>query len=323
MGKREVLALLRDGEYVSGEEISKALHISRAAVWKSVKALRSDGCAIVSAPNRGYCLHPERTHLLMPQIQRGLASCPWAGQVQLLEEVDSTNTRAKQLAAQGAPHGTVVIAGRQSGGRGRLGRQFSSPNGGVYLSVLLRPQEAASELLHLTAAVAVAVRRAISDCCDLQTDIKWMNDLLIDGKKVCGILTELATEAGSGMLEYAVIGMGINCNTRMEDFPEDVRSKAASLCSARGRTINPNELASALVRRLYEMDACLQTQRANYLAEYAAACITIGKDVLLLRGGESREAHALGIDAHGGLLVRYADGTTATVNAGEVSVRNF
>lgn len=196
MGKAEVLSLLRDGEYVSGEEISRALGVTRAAVWKAVQALRADGCRIDSVPNRGYCLHRPESALSDAAVHALLEGCPWP--INVLPTVDSTNTYAKAQAALGAPHGSVYVTGRQTGGRGRRGRTFVSPPGGVYLSVLLRPQREAAELLWLTAAVAVAIRRAIRDCCPADVGIKWTNDLVIGKRKVCGILTELAAEADSG-----------------------------------------------------------------------------------------------------------------------------
>ena len=193
MSRSEVLALLRQDEYISGEEISRQLGVSRAAVWKAVRALRAEGCRIDSVPNRGYCLRPAgRLNAAL------LQAAPWS--VVVPEEVDSTNNVAKQLGTQGAPHGTVVVTERQTGGRGRLGRSFVSPPGGVYLSVLLRPELPLERLMHLTALAAVATRRAIDDCCGLTPDIKWMNDLLWQDKKLCGILTELSCEAESGRL---------------------------------------------------------------------------------------------------------------------------
>ena len=318
MSKGDVLALLREDEYISGEEISRKLGVSRAAVWKAVKALRGEGCHIDSVPNRGYCLR--RSGRLNPPLLRERAA-PWS--VIVPEQVDSTNNVAKQLGAQGAPHGTVVVTERQTGGRGRLGRRFASPPGGVYLSVLLRPGAEVRSLLHLTAMAAVAVRRAIADCCDLKPDIKWMNDLLWQKKKLCGILTELSCEADTGRLEYAVVGIGVNCNTRLSDLPEEVRPMATSLALATEREIDPNAMALALIRRLQEMSAALLGDRAAWMQEYRRACITVGKQVLLVRGTERRSALALDVDGEGGLVVRYEDGSTGTVNSGEVSVRGI
>lgn len=316
MSRSEVLALLRRDEYISGEEISRQLGVSRAAVWKAVRALRAEGCRIDSVPNRGYCLRPAG-HLNAALLQ----ATPW--NVIVPAEVDSTNNIAKQLGAQGAPHGTVVAAERQTGGRGRLGRSFASPTGGVYLSVLLRPELPLERLMSLTALAAVATRRAICDCCGLAPDIKWMNDLLWQGKKLCGILTELSCEAESGRLEYAVIGIGINCNTQTSELPPEVQARATSLREATGRDIDINTMAAALIARLRELDGVLRGDGSAWIQEYRSACVTLGRQVLLLRTGERRSALALDIDDNAGLIVRYDDGTTGTVNSGEVSVRGI
>lgn len=317
MGKAEVLALLREEEYVSGEEISRRLGVSRAAVWKAIDALRDDGCRIDSAPNRGYCL---RVRPLSEELVRAaLGDCPWS--VRVLDETDSTNNVLKRECT--APHGTVIITGKQTGGRGRLGRQFVSPRGGVYLSVLLRPQAAPEQLLHLTPMTAVAVRRAIFDCCGVSVDIKWTNDLVAGGKKLTGILTEMTTEVGSGMLQSVIVGIGVNCNTALEELPPEVQPMATSLERLAGHPVNPNALAAAMVRRLYEMDTALFSGREAWLREYAAACVTLGQHVQIVRGDERREAFAEGIDENGSLRVRYPDGSTGIVAAGEVSVRGM
>lgn len=317
MGKADVLALLQDCQYVSGEEISRRLGISRAAVCKSVAALRQEGCGIDSVPGRGYCLL--HRSLSEAAIATGLDGCPW--RVRVLPEVDSTNNELKRECA--APHGTVLVTARQTGGRGRLGRQFASPPGGVYLSVLLRPAARPEALFHLTPMTAVAVRRAILDVCGLAVGVKWTNDLVHDGKKLCGILTELSTEAETGALQSVIIGIGVNCNTAPEAFPEEVRPMAASLRQITGRPIDPNALAAAMTRRLFEMDTQLLTGRAEWLREYEAACVTVGKQVQVLCGGKRRSAFAEGIDEDGSLLVRWEDGSRGVVAAGEVSVRGM
>ena len=177
--------------------------------------------------------------------------------------------------------------------------------------------------MHLTALAAVATRRAIADCCGLAPDIKWMNDLLWQDKKLCGILTELSCEAESGRLEYAVIGIGVNCNTRLSELPPEVQARATSLHEATGREIDVNALASAMIAQLQELDAVLRGDRGPWMREYRSACVTLGKQVLLLRAGESRPAFALDVDDDAGLIVRYEDGTTGTVSSGEVSVRGI
>lgn len=234
-----------------------------------------------------------------------------AWNVEWLDEIDSTNNELKRR--MDAPHGTVLAARRQTGGKGRLGRSFCSPEGGVYLSVLLRPEVSPEHLMHLTAMAGVATRRAIAAVSGIEAGIKWVNDLVYDGKKLCGILVEWCGSA-------AIIGIGINCNT--VDFPEGLAQTATSLRLLTGREIAPEALAGCLARQLRAMDAALLTDRDTWLAEYAAHCVTLNQPVRLLRGGEEiGTAFATGIDEQGGLQVRYPDGTSDTIRSGEVSVR--
>ena len=250
------------------------------------------------------------------------AECPWRDTLYWYDTIDSTNTRAKDLAKAGAPHGTVIIAGGQSGGRGRMGRNFSSPVGmGVYLSVILRPDCSADQLMHLTCAAGVAAVDAIASVTTLCPGIKWANDLILGNKKVGGILTELGF-IGSRM-DYAIIGIGINCRQRTEDFPEELQSIATSLLEQSEEDADPAKLAAALVENLYKMDQHLITGKAQLMARYRQHCITLGKEILVLQAGEARNAMALDLDADGGLIVEYPDGTKNTVNFGEISIRGI
>ena len=233
-------------------------------------------------------------------------------QITEYESIDSTNSALKRMTE--AAHGTVICSRVQTQGRGRLGRSFASEEGGLYLSVLLKRDEPPESLLHLTAMAAVAVRRAIMDACGLQTQIKWVNDLVCEGKKVCGILTELA-----GQGRY-IIGIGINCNT--VEFAPELREIAESLCSFCGR-VDIAHLRDALIARLQELDRGLFSQKEAWMREFSEHCLTVGKPVRLLRAGTCTEAFAEGVDADGALLVRLADGTRQTVSAGEVSVRGL
>lgn len=223
------------------------------------------------------------------------------------EQIDSTNTALKRM--QDAPHGTVFVAKRQLAGRGRLGRSFSSPHG-IYLSVLLRRQEDPSQLLHLTAMTAVAVRRAIMDASGVHTQIKWVNDLLLQGKKLCGILVERECD------RY-IIGIGINCNTDLDDLPPEVRTMAAKI------ECDEETLIDALVRHLRQMDEKLLSAQAEWMREYANACISVGKTVQLVRAQQRCEAFCVGVDENAALLVRFPDGRVQAVSSGEVSVRGL
>lgn len=244
-----------------------------------------------------------------------LAKIPW--ETILLEETDSTNAYLKSHPE--LPHGTAVIAQRQSGGRGRLGRKFASPEGGLYLSLLLKPQVPLDQIMHLTAMAAVAVRRAICDHCGILPEIKWLNDLLWQGRKLCGILAEGFSCEGQSCV---ILGIGINCNTPREAFPEDLQDSACSLVQLLGRETDLHNLALCVLRRLYEMEQELFTQAA-WWEEYSAACMTLGKKVRILDPKGAYEAEAVGIDKTGALQIRTSDGCLRTVSSGEVSVRTI
>ncbi len=325
MTKEVVYSLLREaGDFVSGERMSRELGLSRTAVWKAVAALREDGYVIESVTNRGYRLLSAPDRLSRDEIVRKLNGHPWAERLLVLDEVDSTNNYAKKLALEGAPSGTAVVAERQTSGRGRLGRRFDSPAGlGVYLSLILRPEVPPERLLHLTAVAAEAAVEAVEEAAGIRPGIKWTNDLVLGTRKLAGILTELSLQAESGLVDYAVIGVGTNCNHAESDFPSELRDIAASLRQATGKTVDRNAYAAALIRRLAAANAELFTNKAEWLARYAAGCVTIGRDVRLVRGDTVRFAHAVGIDENAALLVTYEDGTREAVSSGEVSVRGM
>lgn len=238
--------------------------------------------------------------------------------LRVVEETVSTNDDLKKELH--APHGSAIMALRQTGGRGRLGRRFASPEGGVYFSLLLRPEAPPEKLLHLTAMAAVALRRGIEKLCGISVGIKWTNDLVCGGKKLCGILTELVT---AGETPTVVIGVGLNCNAEQEDFPPELREMTTSLKQLTGKSFAPAEVAELLLAELWHMSEILLSEKAQWLREYEAACITVGKEVRVLRAEREEYATALGIDEDGGLLVRYADGRQGCVNTGEVSVRGM
>lgn len=248
---------------------------------------------------------------------------PWKDRFHYLSETDSTNVQLKAMARQGAPHGTVLIAGRQTGGRGRLGRSFHSPEGmGIYLSILLRPDCAPTDLMHLTCAAGVAMCDAVEASAGFRPGIKWTNDLVHGKRKLGGILTELSVKP-DGRLDYAIIGIGINCRQQEADFSQDIRPIAGSLSMAAGKSIDPAAVAAAMLASLWQMDAVLLTHKREMLAQYRRDCITVGQDVSLLRGEDVRYGHALDVDDSGALVVRLADGSVEAVNSGEVSVRGM
>ena len=256
------------------------------------------------------------------RIRSLLGSSTWT--VQVLEEVSSTNTLLKELGRQGAPAGTVLVADRQTGGRGRLGRSFLSPGGvGVYLSALIRPDCAPRSLMHLTCAVAVAMCDAVEQAFGFRPGIKWTNDLVVGTKKLGGILTELGLDPKTGRVSYAVLGIGINCGQYEADFDESIRSMATSARLVLGREADREMLIVEMIRALERMDKTLLSSPAAMLERYKADCITLGQPVSIVRGDSVRHALALDVDAEGGLVVRYDSGETGTVTSGEVSVRGL
>ena len=248
---------------------------------------------------------------------------PWQNHIQWFDTIESTNTRLKELARQGAPQGTVLLADSQTGGRGRRGRSFHSPAGtGIYMSVLLRPQCPPEDLMHLTCAVAVAVCDAVEASVGIRPGIKWTNDLVCGKRKLAGILTELGM-GPNGLVDFAVIGIGLNCRQQEVDFPEDIRPIAGSLASVTGRDIDRAAVAAAMLVSLEKMGRSLLTEKDGFLARYRRDCVTLGQMVSVVRGDEVRHGRALDIDSEGALIVEFAPGQAETVNSGEVSVRGM
>ncbi len=326
MSRESVLSLLRarQGEYLSGEAMSRTLGISRAGVWKAIEALRQEGYQIASAPNRGYCLESGPDRLRAGELSGPLENCLIGSRLLCLDVIDSTNTECKRQAMAGAPEGLVAIAEEQTGGRGRLGRTFQSPRGsGLYLSALLRPQLEPEETVDFTAWVAVAVCDGIQAACGIRPQIKWTNDIVLDGKKLVGILTELGLESESNALEYLVTGIGINVNHQPGDFSPEVEAMATSLAQYLGHPVRRTELAVQIIRALDRMYHDFPQNKTLYLERYRADCLTTGKYVQLITPTSRQEAYAVEIDDQFRLVVDLPDGTRKTLSAGEVSVRGM
>ena len=241
-----------------------------------------------------------------------------------LDTVDSTNNYAKTRAAQGAPDGTAITAECQTGGRGRLGRSFQSPKGkGLYLTVLYRPHLPPSEAVKLTAYTALAVCAGVQAATGVRPGIKWTNDIVLNGKKLCGILTEMVTNS-RGALDYVIAGLGVNVSHRPEDFSPDVAAMATSLAQELDRPIDRARLCGEILNAMERIRQAWLAGRGDILwARYQADCLTLGRHVRLLGQEEPREAFAEDIDRDFGLRVRYPDGRQETVTAGEVSVRGL
>ena len=319
--RSDVLELLRAaGGYVSGEKMAEQLGVTRAAVWKKIAALRDAGYDISSAPRSGYILRSAPDRLIEPEIVKGLQTKLVGREIICYDAVDSTNIVLKELARQGAENGTVVVADTQGTGRGRMERAFFSPPGkGIWVSILLRPDFLPQEAPKCTLMAAVAVAQAMEKF-GLRAAIKWPNDILHDGRKLVGILTEMSAEMDR--VNYIVIGIGINVNIAEEDFPEELRPIATSLMQMKGEPLSRVAFLQELLRALDVLYA--DVQRAGFgsvLSAWREYAITLGQEVRVIGvAGETFEGMAADIDEDGALLIDTPEGKKRVL-AGDVSIR--
>ena len=318
--KDAVLSCLEEhkGSYISGAQLAQTLGISRNSVWKAVHALQKSGYAITGTTGLGYRLDASSCKLSGVQIQR-LLQTP-AITVEYHDCIDSTNDEAKRRATQGAPCGTLVVAAQQNSGHGRQGRSFFSPAGtGVYFSLLLRPESHVGDTGLVTSYTAVAVARAIEEVCGVATQIKWVNDVFVDGQKVCGILSEASLGAESGTVAMLVVGIGINVFTPADGFPADIADVAHAIFPA-GKDVD--DVRAKLVARVIDL-FCEDYERmfeAPHLEEYRKRSLLDGRDVEVFEGTSSFRAHVIGIAENFDLLVRLEDGSTRALYCGEVHI---
>ena len=326
MHQNTILKLLRaqeDGTYLSGEELSRALHITRAAVWKEIQALRGEGYEIESKTRRGYRLRAAPEAVTPEALAARIDTKTVGRRILCFDALDSTNTYAKKAAQEGAADGLVVIAAEQTGGRGRLGRAFHSPKKGLYLTALLRPDLPGAAVMPVTALAAVAATAAVERTCGLRPGIKWTNDLVLGGRKLAGILTELGLEGESGRVQYIAVGVGVNVNEDAADFPPELAPIATSLALETGAPVSRLALAAALIEELDKAYAALGGDLGVYRRAYRENCVTLGREVRILGGGAERRGLAEDVDEDFGLIVRRTDGARETVRSGEVSVRGL
>ncbi len=322
--KDAVLAFLKkQGSYVSGEALGEALGVSRAAINTAVKTLRQEGYEISSVTNKGYILSYSPDAINCGELL-ALLPADRVEKILCLESVDSTNNRLREMAVAGAPAGQIVFAESQTAGRGRYGRQFVSPKGkGVYLSALFRPESVPPESAStLTAWVAVAICNAVEKACGIRPSIKWVNDLLLGNRKICGILTEMTIESENGHIQHVIVGAGVNVNESETDFPEELKNVATSLYNETGKRYSRAELAAQMIIELDKLAKLWPNDKAEYLAAYKKDCVTVGKTVRI-SGKEETVCFAKEIDDNFGLVVKFEDGTEKTVSSGEVSVRGL
>lgn len=321
--REAVLTALKEnhGDWVSGEALSTSLSVSRTAVWKQVKTLLAQGYVIESAPKKGYRISAPADLLTAEEVCPGLATERFGKKDYFYyREIDSTNNRARILASEGYPEGTVVVAEMQTAGRGRRGRTWHSPlNQGIYVSVILRPALPLKEISRISLIIAVAVAETIASELSLEPRIKWPNDILIDNKKIAGILSEAVTDMDG--IEYVVAGIGLNVKNRVQDFPDDFRSAATSaLAENAGPASRVKVLQGLLLHLEQHYQQLLAGKFTATLAKARNLSLVIGQDVRLEAVNGFIVGKALDIDDNGFLLVRDQQGITHTVMSGEISV---
>ncbi len=327
--KYNILQRLKEAApgFVSGGELGKLLDVSRTAVWKYIKELRQEGYLIEASSRKGYRLLPSFEKLNSYEITDSLGTAIVGRAVEYRDIVDSTNNLAKRLAAEGCIEGTAVIAERQTAGKGRLGRNWESPSGnGIYISVVLRPDMAPAETQILTLAAATAAAGAIREATGIFTGIKWPNDLVIEGKKVCGILLEMSSEADR--VNYIVLGIGINFSQDREDFPDELKNRATSLKMS-AETQAPAEIKqysklSVIRAVLFKLDEAVKLisdgRREEILQSWRKYSITLGRTVGFKLQGIEYSGTAVDITPDGKLSVECMDGVRRNLYSGEVSV---
>lgn len=323
MTKMDVLTALREkDDYVSGQELCERFQVSRTAVWKRIRQLQADGYEIEAVPNRGYRIAGYPDVIAAEEVESRLKT-EWMGHpVRYFEVIDSTNQYAKKAAEEGAPEGLLVISDEQTAGKGRSGRHWTTPPGtAIAMTILLRPKIAADRISMTTLVMGLAVSEAVRELYDVPAGIKWPNDVVIDGKKICGILTEMTTDMVS--VSYIVVGTGINAN--IDVFPEELKDTAVSLKMILGHEVNRAELIASVMKyfeRYYEQYIAAGDLSA-VMDRYNELLLNRGRAVRVLEPGNEYTGVAEGIDTLGELLVRREDGTVSRVYAGEVSVRGI
>ncbi len=316
--KQSVLGILEQykGESVSGSKIAQHAGVSRSAVWKAVTALRSDGYDIEAVTNKGYRLNVKSDILSAESISPFLKDDGY--HITVYDAIDSTNSALKRAAQNGAPDKSAAVALTQTGGRGRRGHSFFSPGkSGLYLSVLYRPQNiTAADAPVVTTAAAVAICRAVSEVVKAELEIKWINDLFYNGKKVCGILTEAATDFESGSLEYIVIGAGLNLNPPPGGFPEPIANIAGAISDF---PVDKSRLTASILNYLTEYIAALPER--NFLSEYKKRLFVLGKKINVLSPDGDYSARAVNINQNAELIVTDESGITKILNSGEIRLK--
>lgn len=323
MGTKEKLLALFEadkGKFFSGEELAARLAVSRTAVWKAVNSLRKEGYEIQAVRNKGYSLSVSTDILSIQGVEKYLKPEHSYIELEILPDIGSTNDYLREKAAQGKGEGYAVVAGAQTRGKGRTGRSFYSPaDTGIYLSLLLRPKDCGpAQAVKFTTMAAVAACEAIEKVSHRSPQIKWVNDIYIDGKKVSGILTEASVSLENGSLEYVLLGIGINVYPPEKGFPQELRETAGSVFQER-KSDGKNQLTAGFLNRL--MEIYTKEETGEYAEEYRKRSMVLGKRIQILTPEGEKGARALEIDKDCRLLVEYEDGNRELLRAGEIRIR--
>lgn len=314
-----LMELKKTDAYVSGQDICESCGVSRTAVWKVINQLKSEGYEIDSVTNKGYRIIKAPDILSKSELESVIPQGGIVSSIVYFEETDSTNTRAKLLGEEGVEHGTLVVADCQTTGKGRRGRSFSSPAGqSVYMTFLLRPDISPTKASMLTIVSAMAVRSALSEACGIDVRIKWPNDIVADGKKLCGILTEMSAELTK--VNYVAVGIGINVNN--EKMPKDIENVAVSARILTGKSFRRSIIIGSVCKwfGIY-YDKFIKTLDLSLIKEeYNSYLIHMNREIEIIKNGEKYTAKSLGLADDGELLIE-REGRTEKVISGEVSVR--
>lgn len=311
----EVLKILEKNRAtaVSGEWIAQELAISRTAVWKAIKALQEDGYIILATKNRGYQLDSGSDVLSAEGIKVFLNEGHQSYPIFVCKSIPSTNSEALKRAVDGASHGTVILSDEQTAGRGRSGKTFFSPaNTGIYMSIVLCPEMRRANAYLITILAAVAVCKTIEKLTGKEPKIKWVNDVLLDGKKVCGILTEMVGDFESAMVDKVIVGIGMNVRTANTQFPQELRSIAASLFP---ENVTRNQIVAEIINEL--MHSYARFDSAAFVEEYKKRSLILGKTIQYTRNGSPCSGLVVDISPSGNLVVRDDTGGTYTLPSGE------
>ncbi len=318
--KNDVLHMLEQnkGKNISGQELAEKLGVSRTAVWKAINSLKEDGFFIEGVSNKGYSLAVSSDLLSSEGIRLYLNDRYKEIPIKVYKSINSTNTEAKLMIMNNAVHGTVILSEEQLSGKGRMGRNFYSPSeSGIYMSVILKPNLNMSDSVLITTAAAVAVSLAIEKVTGVITQIKWVNDIYLNDKKICGILTEAVTDMESGTINSVVVGIGLNVKT--ESFPENIEYAAGSILKMDDNKFIRNQLSAEIINNVLSILNDIPNRK--FIEIYKERSMILGERVRYCKDNQWFEGYAQDIDSNGALIVFHDDGHKEILNSGEITVR--